>query len=53
MERYPGKHDLFLSFPDVRQEVWFGIHRWLGQALPGQARPVGEIGETTARAICP
>lgn len=53
MERYPGKHDLFLSFPDVRQEVWFGIHRWLAEALPGQARPISEIGETAARAICP
>ena len=53
MERYLGKHDLFLSFPDVRQEVWFGIHRWLGQALPGKARPVSDIGDTAARAICP
>lgn len=53
MERYPGKHDLFLSFPDVRQEVWFGIHRWLGQALPGKARPVSDIGDTSARAVCP
>ena len=53
MERYPGKHDLFLSFPDVRQDVWFGIHRWLAQALPGQALPVSEISETAVRAICP
>lgn len=53
LERYPGKHDLFLSFPDVRQKVWFGVHRWLAEALPGQARPINEIGEPAARAICP
>ena len=53
LERYPGKHDLFLSFPDVRQKVWFGVHRWLAEALPGQARPINEIGEHAAHAICP
>ncbi|QWW19852.1 alpha/beta hydrolase [Schaalia sp. 19OD2882] len=27
--RFPGRHDLFLSDPDVRQHVWDTMERWL------------------------
>ncbi len=29
IERYPGKHDLLLSDPDVREQIYGSIARWL------------------------
>lgn len=37
LRRFRGVHDLTLSFPPVRQQVWEATHRWLSAILPGVA----------------
>lgn len=36
--RFPGRHDLFLSDPDVRQQVWSVLSSWLGAFVGVGAR---------------
>ncbi|EEH64606.1 hypothetical protein HMPREF0044_0343 [Gleimia coleocanis DSM 15436] len=37
LRRFRGVHDLTLSFPNVRQQVWEATHRWLSAVFPGRA----------------
>lgn len=34
IRRFPGIHDMTLSFPPVRQQVWAATHRWLRDIFP-------------------
>lgn len=52
IRRHPGKHDLLLSFPDVRQAVWRDVHQWLARVVPGCPQPA-DLSAASVNAICP
>lgn len=43
IRRFPGVHDLTLSFPPVRQQVWAATHRWLRCLFPQLPARSGEL----------
>lgn len=51
--RYRGKHDLWLSFPPVRQAFWRHFHHWVHQTLPHAATNPDTLTTEHLTAICP
>lgn len=49
--RFPGKHDLLLSFPPERQEFWEALHKWLELKFPELVNK--DLTANQRRAICP
>lgn len=43
IRRVRGVHDLTLSFPPVRQELWAATHRWLQGVFPANPISVADI----------
>ena len=53
LHRFEALHDVTLSEPDVRAQVWECFHRWVAAALPQAANPPSLLAEAACRKLCP
>ncbi|MDO4666202.1 MAG: alpha/beta hydrolase [Actinomycetaceae bacterium] len=53
IRRFESRHDIFLSDPDVRIQVWDSWHRWVRATLGSNATDPTKLGSSALRALCP